>query len=243
MQLLAAWLVGLIAIDTAFLTIATQLEAGSLERWALVCAAIANVPIFLIAFLVLQTRFRPELQEDSYYSQYLDRRTNTVVTVARSDAIENELNAIRHDLRVLVAEVPQAGEDGKVSASWKWKVGLNSRLADFADLRQALKKAAIPLTDVFGTTEPPDERVVAIALHVDFASIIRVLRLALDWNMDGYVYFDPREEHTEEDFLIGAYGRAEHPLLPELLTVLEQDPEPIDLQLYERKHQREPSDS
>ena len=34
-----------------------------------------NVPLFLYLLFKLQTKFRAELQEDSYYSKYLDKTT------------------------------------------------------------------------------------------------------------------------------------------------------------------------
>src|SRR5262245_734476 len=104
MQLLAAWLVGLIAVDGSFLLTEMQMEPAGWERGALVIAAIANVPVFLVALFLLQTRFRPELQEDSYYAQYLDKRTNRIVTIGREEVVDKELSAIRSELRVLTAQ-------------------------------------------------------------------------------------------------------------------------------------------
>jgi len=45
-QLLAAWLVGLIVVDASFLIAAGQMTAASWERGALVVASIANVTRF-----------------------------------------------------------------------------------------------------------------------------------------------------------------------------------------------------
>jgi len=73
-QLLAAWLLGLVLINTLFLTIATQLNNPDWGANALVLASIANVPIFLFSLFILQTRFRPEMQEDTFYSKYLERK-------------------------------------------------------------------------------------------------------------------------------------------------------------------------
>jgi hypothetical protein len=73
-QLLAAWLVGLIAIDSTFLGASALISSPDWAAGALVVAAIANVPIFLACLFLLQTRFRPEMQEDSFYSRHLERR-------------------------------------------------------------------------------------------------------------------------------------------------------------------------
>ena len=156
-QLLAAWLVGLIVVDGSFLLAATQLSGETWERGVLIIASVVNVPVFLFALFMLQTRFRPELQEDSYYSQYLDRRTNEIVTVGRDELIEKELVAIRAELKSLAVR-----SDGGVSGSsiqagaWsKVRIGLNKMLGDFSDVRAALKREMIPLDDIFGADEAP----------------------------------------------------------------------------------------
>ncbi len=71
-QLLAAWLTGLIAIDGSFLFAATQISSPSWVPELLVVAAVVNVPIFLICLFLLQTKFRKEMLEDKYYVKYLD---------------------------------------------------------------------------------------------------------------------------------------------------------------------------
>jgi hypothetical protein len=73
-QLLAAWLTGLIIINGAFLITATQMTSHPWASGALVIAAIVNVPLFLISIFLLQTRYRPEMQEDVYYSKYLEHQ-------------------------------------------------------------------------------------------------------------------------------------------------------------------------
>lgn len=93
-QLLAAWLVGLIAVDGAFLTGAAMIEAPAWIAGALVIAAIVNVPLFLIALFVLQTRYRPEMQEDTFYSKYLDSQSARVSV----EGVSAEVATIRADL-------------------------------------------------------------------------------------------------------------------------------------------------
>jgi len=73
-QLLAAWLAGLVLVDGAFLTAAAYIKAPAWAAALLVVAAVANVPIFIAALFLLQTRYRPEMQEDSFYSRYLERQ-------------------------------------------------------------------------------------------------------------------------------------------------------------------------
>ncbi len=71
-QLLAAWLLGLILIDGSFLSAAGFLKQPPWVPIVLVIAAVCNVPLFLASLFLLQTKFRPEMQEDSFYSKYLE---------------------------------------------------------------------------------------------------------------------------------------------------------------------------
>lgn len=75
-QLLAAWLVGLAIIDISFLTAASQITAPAWIPGILAIAAVLNVPVFVFSIFLLQTKFRPEMQEDSYYSDYLNRKSD-----------------------------------------------------------------------------------------------------------------------------------------------------------------------
>lgn len=76
MQLLAAWLIGMIVVQGALLTAACVIEQPTWAPGALVIAAILNIPLFLFCMFLLQTKFRPELQEDIFYSKWLDRKVS-----------------------------------------------------------------------------------------------------------------------------------------------------------------------
>jgi len=74
-QLLAAWLTGLSIINASFLTAARLIQTPQWLPTLLVIAAVVNVPVFIISLFLLQTRFRPEMQEDTYYAKYLERKS------------------------------------------------------------------------------------------------------------------------------------------------------------------------
>lgn len=76
-QLLALWLVGLVAVSGSFLAAAANLTSPLWAKGALVLAAIVNVPLFLSFLFALQTRFRPQMQEDAYYAKYLEANMAT----------------------------------------------------------------------------------------------------------------------------------------------------------------------
>ncbi len=73
-QLLAAWFVALILLDGAFLTAAGVVTAPSWLPTVLVFASIVNVPLFLGCMFLLQTRFRPEMQSDEHYIEYVKNK-------------------------------------------------------------------------------------------------------------------------------------------------------------------------
>lgn len=91
-QLLAAWLVGLIAINGSFLGAANVIESPSWAAGLLVIASVINVPLFLLLIFFLQTKFRAELQEDSFYSKHLDKVTGSKDTSGGALVASNELD-------------------------------------------------------------------------------------------------------------------------------------------------------
>jgi hypothetical protein len=208
-QLLGAWLLGLTVINGSFLGAAVAISNGQWERSALVMAAIANVPIFLIALFILQTKFRAELQEDSFYFQYISRKTDAVVKL---DKIESS---------ILVEEFPKRKSTHEVSGNvaiessgaldWsRWKVALNDHRPDFLEIREALQQAGIPVTVVFGAANRahfPKNWIVAINSSIEFEHVIALLKVLIHFDFTGFNRWDPVPDAGEtEDIYIGAYG-------------------------------------
>lgn len=92
-QLLAAWLVGLILVNGSFLGAAISIASPEWVRVILVVASILNVPVFLFCLFLLQTKFRPEMQEDSYYSKYLEANTGKMISARAFEVHEHSLRA------------------------------------------------------------------------------------------------------------------------------------------------------
>lgn len=84
-QLLAAWLVGLVLINSSFLGSAYLITKPDWAAGLLVIAAVLNVPIFLILIFFLQTRFRAELQEDTFYSKHLEKITGEAKPIPKDN--------------------------------------------------------------------------------------------------------------------------------------------------------------
>jgi|GEM_PF-1549361 hypothetical protein len=90
-QLLAAWLLGLVLINSSFLLAANNLTHPDWGAGALIIATIVNVPLFLVSLFLLQTKFRPEMQKDTYYSEYLQRKYNdNSTTVAKESKVDTD---------------------------------------------------------------------------------------------------------------------------------------------------------
>ncbi|EGQ8146218.1 hypothetical protein GKA54_14240 [Vibrio parahaemolyticus] len=238
-QLLAAWLVGLIVVNGSFLSSAVALGVEAWESSVLVIAAVFNVPMFLGAIFLLQTRFRPELQEDAFYSQYLDKKSNQIVTVKKDESQDS--NALKDEIKRLENLLKVSAQNQSIS--WgRWAVALNKLMPDYSEIRKALRAGGIRLESIFGTnddSELPESTVVALNEHMDAHSVIKILGLLVDFKIDGYAYFEPVPEIDTEDVYIGAYGynrssTGVYPINDELKQLLSDVCEEADLREFER---------
>ena len=107
-QLLAAWLVGLILVNGSFLVAAQQISKPEWASATLVVASVINVPVFIFALFLLQTKFRPQMQEDSYYSQYLQREKQFTVEIRPSASEVAEKEVIQTSERIVKSLGPAA---------------------------------------------------------------------------------------------------------------------------------------
>ena len=72
-QLLAVWITGLVLLVSAFLTAAGSIDNPPWLPPFFGVAAVALVPLFVILIFVMQTKYREQLQDDPYYSEWLER--------------------------------------------------------------------------------------------------------------------------------------------------------------------------
>ncbi|MBU1045435.1 MAG: hypothetical protein KJ915_13695 [Candidatus Omnitrophica bacterium] len=211
-QLLGAWLAGLFSIDSCFLVAATNFPEGSWESMILVVAAIVNVPLFLIAVFILQTKFRPELQEDSYYSTYLSRKSNEVIKVKKD---ESHIVELRQLIEGVENRVVTSLKDIKITDSGFSNLlfGINKNLSDKELIKTKLADLGILKSTVFGAPEPPQSRIASISKYLPKQVIPEILNLLVNLNFDGYNFYDNIEETTEEDILLGSYGNSDYEIL------------------------------
>lgn len=249
-QLLAAWLVGLVLTNGSFLAAAIKIDSGAWERSALIVASIANVPVFLLALFLLQTRFRAELQEDAFYADYLSKKTAEPIRIDKNTSQDIKIEELqRKVLQLSSASVLNTSQQEEVSNTtsssqaldWtNWSVALNRSHPKFTDVRTALREASIPLGAIFGDEDdvPPTEWVVALSHQLPFAHRVAVLRAVLPFGFDGFEFWEPyRDAGENEDVYIGSFGNGNYAAVTEELTaLLESELEAVDLNYYYKTH-------
>ena len=208
-QLLAAWLVGLIIINGSFLTAASQIHDPSWASGLLVIATVINVPLFIVSLFLLQTKFRPEMQEDEYYSQYLERRFSAetgkteLVEVIKSTPPSTNRRALfegaTSDPKWSLAETVRANETS---------IEINDLLPNFNEMVVQLRAIGAAPNKTFGSTSrepiPPKPFIVCVGRGVDIETIKGVIHIAGAFGLDGIAYSDDDISHKR--IYIGAYS-------------------------------------
>lgn len=249
-QLLAAWLVGLIIINGLFLGTSIKLEPDSWERGALIAASIINVPVFLFALFTLQTKFRAELQEDTFYSEYLSKKTANVVHLDKNASQDTKIEILERKIFEIATRLPEsvsalATPDFRPQLDWAfWPVALNETLSDYRQIRIALREANIPLTEIFGGgLNKPKNRIISLSYSIPASHKAQILRVLLPFSFDGIQLWEPVSEADEnEDVYIGSYGATTYaPITDELEEILEGEVEDVDLQHYYQKFRKNTS--
>lgn len=144
-QLLAASFVALIVIDSAFLTAAGLLTKPEWLAALLTIAAVANVPIFLVSAVVLQTKFRAEMQDDPYYSTYLSQKREVGEIAAKLQAALVEDGADPQSVALLPAVEPTPSEPVRQ--------GIKALEAAVKRARDEAAKVGAPVEDTYAAYE------------------------------------------------------------------------------------------
>lgn len=249
-QLLAAWLVGLVLVNSALLATSSSIEEPVWLKATLIISAILNIPLFIGAIFLLQTKFRPELQEDQYYSKYLDNTTNEYVTVTKYD----EMISLIYDLKSELISVNTSTKQNTITPNsvnnnsltkWKtWKIALCDFLPDFKEIQKDLKNNNVSISRIFGSTDTnkrPSVNVITFSELVDFDSIVKVLRMMSAYRFDGYNYFFSSHVVNMDEIFLGGFGYKNggyYPFNDELKELLETDLDPSDLKYFESQNPR-----
>lgn len=203
LQLLGAWLAGLFSINSCFLVAASNMEQDSIGSLLLIGAAIINVPIFLVAVFVLQTKFRPEMQEDQYYSIYLSSKTNQKVYVPKS---ERNLKELEKQFVTLNTRLSSFIERDVKEQLKETKFAINECLILSGTYEANLKAYGVKTVNLFGSENSPLTEIVAISTYLLNELQEEVIALVKQLGFKQYAYFDNVDEESEEMVIIGAYG-------------------------------------
>jgi len=97
-QLLAAWLIGLIVLVSALITAAATVKTPTWLPVFYSISAVAIIPVFLGLIFLLQTKYRPEMQEDVFYAKYLEKDTMTFKYVGKDEIKDLEIDKFKQEI-------------------------------------------------------------------------------------------------------------------------------------------------
>lgn len=177
-QLLAAWLLGMLAITSSFLTAAGLLAKPTWAAGFLVVAAVLNVPIFLFCIFLLQTKFRPEMQEDSYYALYLERRLSVETGQTEIVPVPQE----QLPTEVVESKIANNAVGPLALDLTKAFVEVNDLLPFYALLLTELREIGVVPRGTFGSTSadptPPTEFSLGVGLEFPIDRLQKILKVA-----------------------------------------------------------------
>ena len=226
-QLLAAWLLGLVFVDGSFLIAAFQITQPKWASGALVVASICNVPLFLLSIFLLQTKFRPEMQEDSFYSKYLESKTGDTKREITAEYIATLREDVASLERVVAENVLHSlSEAEKKKIRWSSvTVRLNKTLKNFSSIADALAENGIPVHETFGGgAGAPGTFSVAIGSGFDREQMKALVDAILSITDGWMCYAFEDDSNYDNEVLIGAYGSYDYGIeLSKAKKMLEQE--------------------
>lgn len=182
---------------------ASNIENPAWGAGALILASVINVPLFLLSIFLLQTKFRPEMQEDSYYSKYLESKTGyTEITLKPSE------RSIPQILESNTVVHPQ-----NITVWYTTSISVNKNLLQFPAIVAALRAKNIFVRGVFGEgAEEPDVFQIAVGSGLakdQIKEIVEIIKPLQDGWID-YAFDGHNQSNYDNQILIGAYGDYEH---------------------------------
>jgi hypothetical protein len=227
-QLLAVWLLGLVILVSGLLTAAKVLEHPSWLPVFLSISAVAIIPLFLFLIFLLQTKYRPEMQEDIYYAKYLNEDTNRFErlkkhkekNVAMDEIIEisnktkDQLEKMSDMLAMLanhnnhnklkpliIDSEEQLNNLQKKLRLNNIELSINKKIPIYNDIVEIIKNVGFTKFDEFGANYIPNDFVISFGKSIP-ANIIREIVTPLSKITDGYVKISTTSENA---IVIGSY--------------------------------------
>lgn len=231
-QLLAAWLTGLVIVDGGFLLTASNIGTEHWTSHALVVASIINVPIFLVAIFLLQTKFRPEMQEDVYYSKYLENQVSPETGQLEQEKPKDsalEIYEFKENLTLLTERIESLTYEAKgieqkaeieelssftnelvetIENSSYPEVSLNDLLPSYSNLIDQFQEAGIKITSTFGssneTPEEPKVFTISCGNYIDVPLFQKIVQIGFQNGATTVSYSDG--EYSVGKIYVGSYG-------------------------------------
>src|SRR5690606_23517019 len=113
-----------------------------------------------------------------------------LVQDSRIVALERVVNSAR----ALGVEAHGDHVQGNEPLDWsKWPVALNQLHPSIADLREALRRAHIPLSELFGEEKDglPSRWIVSLSNQLPITHKVAILRAVVPFGFDGFQFWDP----------------------------------------------------
>jgi hypothetical protein len=165
------------------------------------------VPLFLAALFLLQTKFRPEMQEDVYYAKHLER-------VYSSHTRQTELIEFKQDARI-VTRRKDRGQRIAIQRPADVAISINDLLPKYKELAAALASRGIVADSTFGSISdppiPPRRFVIAVGPGVPVSVVKEVVGISSQFGLEGLAdasHKEPVDIHVGRVY-IGAYASDE----------------------------------
>lgn len=168
-QLLAAWLAGLILVNGSFLGAASAIQQPSWVPGFLVVASIVNVPLFLIFLFFLQTKFRPEMQEDTFYAKYLERKS---LETQKTEYVKIEQNYNKFG-RIELSETSYVGDIGKID---DFGIEINDLIDDYEQIVHSLISNGFRIKSTFGSTSGDPSKPPRVVISIDDGAELELVK-------------------------------------------------------------------
>lgn len=163
-QLLAAWLVGLLSLNASFLLTATNIKNPEWASGFLVICSAVNVPVFLLCLFMLQTRFRPEMQEDQFYSKYIEKKYS--IETGKAEVVEVDVKMTTQSA-ITIAKPDLIKIEKKDITS---RIYVNDLLSCYPEIIQSLMTKGYKIYETFGSTneepEKPDKFMLSVTKDI-----------------------------------------------------------------------------
>jgi len=248
-QLLAVWFTGLVLLESILLTAASIINQPSWIVPTLVISAILIIPLFLYFIFLLQTKYRPQMQEDTFYSRYLDKNTNTVKNVSKVVSassgqnfdefklfLDTSINEIKEEIQktktINQEDLSTYLDKVKESISKKelefenseFRVTLNKLIPNSSKIRLALLREGIHIDEEWegGGGKAPTKNLISFDRNVSPIFLSRILEILHPLGIE-FVNLIPEEDRTLhlDEVLIGSYAyRSENRRLNKINTDL-----------------------